>query len=209
MPNRWAGPLIAVLVVAGVAGFLFLNMEPNRSVAPPSGVTDSTAPAAEAPAAASPRGAPFREYPIGEPAERNFLEVAAVWLPSVHLAGDPTTSDPNIIHVEADIHATEGNPNGFAKDEFVPYLTIRYRIEPKSGGPPIEGTMLPMVARDGLHYGAGIVMPGPGEYRLIYRIEPPATNGLGRHDDPVTGVADWWEPFEVTFDWSFAPPAGA
>ena len=25
-----------------------------------------------------------------------------------------------MIHLEADIHATEGNRNGFAKDEFVP-----------------------------------------------------------------------------------------
>lgn len=202
MPNRWAGPLIALLIVAAVAGFLFLNREPPRPTESPAPVASSPAP----PVAALPRGAPFREYPIGEPAEQNHLEVVAVWLPSVHLAGDPATPDPNIIHVEADIHATEGNPNGFAKDEFVPYLTIRYRIEPKSGGPPIEGTMLPMVARDGLHYGAGIAMPGPGEYRLTYRVEPPAANGLGRHDDPETGVAGWWEPFEVAFDWSFAPP---
>ena len=134
------------------------------------------------------------------------MTIAAVWLPSVHLAGEAAPTDPNIIHLEADIHATEGNPNGFAKDEFVPYLTIRYRIEPRSGGPPIEGTMLPMVARDGLHYGASVAMPGPGEYRLTYQVEPPSTNGLGRHDDPVTGVAGWWEPFEVSFDWPFAPP---
>lgn len=202
MPNRWVGPLIALLIAGGVAVFLFLNIEPQR----PS--TNTGGP--QAPPKVEARPAPragFREYPIGEPVEQNSLEIAAVWLPSVHLAGEAATRDPNIIHLEADIHATEGNPNGFARDEFVPYLTIHYRIEPAGGGPAIEGTMIPMVARDGLHYGAGIAMPGPGEYRLTYRIEPPSTNGLGRHDDPETGVAAWWEPFEASFDWTFTPAA--
>ena len=69
----------------------------------------------------------------------------------------------DLIHLEADVQATEGNPNGFAKDEFVPYLKISYTISPAGGGPPVhQGELIPMVARDGLHYGANIAMPGPG-----------------------------------------------
>lgn len=204
MPNRWAGPLIALGVVAGVAAFLMMNIESARQGNPAgsSPVLSDTGPPAVAPRAG------FREYPIGEPQERSSLEIAAVWLPSVHLAGDGATADPNIVHLEADIHATQGNPNGFARDEFVPYLTVRYRVEPAAGGPALEGTMPPMVARDGLHYGAGLAMPGAGRYRLTYRVEPPASNGLGRHDDAETGVAPWWEPFDVSFDWDFQPATG-
>jgi periplasmic iron binding protein len=63
-----------------------------------------------------------------------------------------------------------------------------------------------MVARDGLHYGASIAMPTPGSYRLTYRLAPPSAGGLGRHSDPVTGVAPWWQPFEVAYDWDYPGP---
>ena len=72
-----------------------------------------------------------------------------------------------LIHLEADIHATEGNRNGFAKDEFVPYLVVHYTIVPidrrmtKPERRADPGKLMPMVARDGLHYGATIEMPGP------------------------------------------------
>ena len=62
---------------------------------------------------------------------------------------------------------------------------------------------MPMVARDGLHYGATIEMPGDGHYKLTYAIKPPSAGGLGRHVDPATGVEPWWKPFEVSFDWDF------
>jgi uncharacterized protein involved in high-affinity Fe2+ transport len=34
-------------------------------------------------------------------------------------------------------------------------------------------------------------------------VDPPSEGGLGRHDDPITGVAPWWSRFAVTFDWNF------
>jgi uncharacterized protein involved in high-affinity Fe2+ transport len=119
---------------------------------------------------------------------------------------DPTSS--NLIHLEADIHATEGNLNGFAKDEFVPYLVVQYTISPADGKPngavkSVRLPMTPMVARDGLHYGATIEAPPAGHYKLTYAIEPPSAGGLGRHVDAATGVAPWWKPFEVSFDWDY------
>ena len=60
---------------------------------------------------------------------------------------------------------------------------------------------MPMVARDGLHYGASIAMPRAGRYKLTYTIEPPTA--AGRHSDPATGVDPWWKPFEVSFDWDY------
>ncbi|MBV8232823.1 MAG: iron transporter [Planctomycetaceae bacterium] len=132
----------------------------------------------------------FREYPIGEPRLRNAMQVAAVWLPPVGMEGMGEALGSDVIHLEADIRATEGNRNGFAKDEFVPYLKVAFSIVPTSGGPPIDqGEMMPMVARDGLHYGSSVTMPRAGSFRLIYRIQPPSSGGLGRRSDPVTGVA--------------------
>jgi periplasmic iron binding protein len=122
---------------------------------------------------------------------------------------DPISS--NLIHLEADVHATEGNPNGFAKDEFIPYLVVDYTIAPADGkgvsgaAKTIHDKMMPMVARDGLHYGATIEIPSAGHYKLTYAFKPPSAGGLGRHVDAATGVAPWWKPFEVAFDWDFQP----
>ena len=99
--------------------------------------------------------------------------------------------------------------NGFASGEFVPYLKITYKLTSEDGKTVVDqGAMLPMVARDGLHYGTSMIPPKPGTYKMTYAIEPPSAGGLGRHHDPVTGVAPWWEPFQVTFDWEFdgVPP---
>jgi hypothetical protein len=70
---------------------------------------------------------------------------------------------------------------------------------------PIRDTMIPMVARDGWHYGASIAMPKAGRYKLTYTIKPPT---VGRHSDPATGVEPWWKPFEVSFDWDYPGPPG-
>ena len=76
----------------------------------------------------------FREYPIGDEVEKNEMLIKAVWLPPVQMEGMEDPASSNLIHLEADIHATEGNPNGFAKDEFVPYLVVHYTIAPARTG---------------------------------------------------------------------------
>jgi uncharacterized protein involved in high-affinity Fe2+ transport len=212
--RRWAGPLIAILIVGGVALILGLNL--NLSPGPSPGPTPGPLPPAptppeRAPATAAPKPAGFREYPIGDEVVKDHMRIAAVWLPPIAMEMEgmpPMSAGGDLIHLEADIHATEENPNGFARDEFVPYLKIRYTITPAGGdGTPIhQGPLMPMVARDGLHYGASVVMPKAGAYRLTYAIEPPRAGGLGRHSAPVTGVAPWWEPFEVHFDWDYPGP---
>ncbi len=213
MLKRWAGPLITTLIVGGVALIVVLNLNLNgMSSRPESGppVAPSVTPEKTGPGVGPVAG--FREYPIGEPHVRNTMRIAAVWLPPIPMEGMGEALGSDVIHLEADIHATEGNRNGFAKDEFVPYLKISYAIVPVEGGAPLhQGEMMPMVAHDGLHYGASIAMPRAGAFRLIYRIQPPSAGGLGRHSDPITGVAPWWEPFKVSFDWDYPgppPPVG-
>lgn len=191
-------------------GFLiFLSLDPNPSGPlnhPNTSFLDQNDSPDNVPSPVSSAGpvAGFREYPIGDPQgfEKNHIRVAAVWLPAVTMAGDTTSS--GAIHVEADITATENNPNGFAAGEFVPYLTITYTLTTPDGKTVLDkGKLLPMVARDGLHYGTSMIPPKPGTYKLTYAIQPPSSGGLGRHHDPASGVGPWWDPFQVDFEWAF------
>ncbi len=149
------------------------------------------------------QGAPFREYPIGEEVERNGMKIVAVWLPPIQMEGMEVSEGENIIHLEADVHAIRGNKNGFGIGEWIPYLTVNYTLVHIQNERAINGQMVPMVAKDGPHYGATVQMPAHGEYRLTYKIRPPSENGFGRHMDAVTGVAPWWEPFSVEFTFRY------
>jgi uncharacterized protein involved in high-affinity Fe2+ transport len=210
--QRWIGPIVIGAILASVAVFLALNLNlkgPGAQKKPLAGQESSPRPAGES--HRLPAG--FREYPIGDAVEKNQIRIAAVYLPPVEMEGMPGTGSSSLIHLEADIHATLGNRNGFAKDEFVPYLVVDYAIKSLDGGAgqsteAIRGTFMPMVARDGLHYGASIEMPKAGKYQLTYAIKPPSAGGLGRHADRATGVDPWWKPFEVSFDWDYPGPPG-
>jgi uncharacterized protein involved in high-affinity Fe2+ transport len=209
MSEKTMGRLVMALVGIAVLVFLGFNLNlkgRNGSEGPATPAGGQETPAAN-PGTEKPAG--FREYPIGDEVVRNEVRIAAVWLPPVQMEGMPEASS-DLIHLEADIHATEGNRNGFAKDEFVPYLRVSYQVrrvgDPADAAPLASGPMIPMVARDGLHYGANVAMPRAGSYQLTYRIEPPSAGGLGRHADAATGVAPWWKPFDVSFDWDYAGP---
>jgi uncharacterized protein involved in high-affinity Fe2+ transport len=211
MLKRWIGPIMVLLILGGVALILVLNLNlsgtnPRTTVSATGG--PGTSSASPLPGPGSQRPAGFREYPIGDEVERNQMRIAAVWLPMVQMEGMNGPPPPDMIHIEADIHATADNKNGCALNEFIPYLTVRYTIVPQGETSktiePIRGPLRPMVARDGWHYGASISMPTAGRYRLTYTIEPPSE--AGRHSDAATGVDPWWKPFEVTFDWDYPGP---
>ncbi len=204
MSKSWMGPMVAGLIVVGVGAVLVVNLQTPGTPKPP------RSPGEVKHDVLRPAPGEIREYPIGDPVVENHVRVAAVWLSAVKMEGMETPGASDLIHLEADIKATEDNPNGFARDEFVPYLKVAYSIVPAPGGSPVaQGELTPMVASDGLHYGANIVMPRAGDYRLIYDVRPPSAGGLGRHSDPATGVAPWWEPFRATFEWNVEPRAPA
>ena len=149
----------------------------------------------------------FKEFPIGEAQTLNTLEVAAVYLKPIDMEprGIDLPASQADIHLEADIHAAKGNPNGFGAGEWVPYLTVTYRLENTDTGRVIAGNLMPMVAVDGPHYGANLRMPGAGNYKLTYNIDPPSRQGFGRHTDAASGVGRWFQPFEVDFDFTYVP----
>ncbi len=147
----------------------------------------------------------FKEYPVGEPVKINEMEIAAVYLHPIDMdpRGMGRSAANADIHLEADIHATEGNKNGFGAGEWMPYLTIAYHLTNTDTGDRQNGTFMPMVASDGPHYGANIKMMGAGNYKVTYHITPPSKAGLHRHTDSETGVGRWWKPFEVSFDFKY------
>jgi len=117
---------------------------------------------------------------------------------------DASESD---IHLEADIHAAADNPSGFVEGSWMPYLVVGYVLTRLDSGEQRHGHLMPMVARDGPHYGDNVKLLGVGDYRLTLTVAPPSANSrvdFGRHTDRETGVAPWFAPFMAEFTFTFA-----
>ncbi|MGE5268136.1 MAG: iron transporter [Thiohalocapsa sp.] len=145
------------------------------------------------------------ETAIGKPIERDGMEIGAVYLQAVTmepmLPGMQNAAD---IHLEADIHAVKDNKNGFGPGDWIPYLGITYRLAKEGSSWVASGPFMPMVAQDGPHYGANVKLDGPGKYKLSFHILPPPYRAFYRHTDKETGVAEWWAPIDVEWDFVFA-----
>lgn len=149
------------------------------------------------------------EYPIGKPAELNGLEVAAVYLQPVEMepAGMMREAKDSDIHLEADIHATHDNKNGLPEGAWAPYLVIDYTLQKTGDAKVLKGELMPMVANDGPHYGDNVKLMGPGKYKLSFTVKPPTANKMnhfGRHVDKETGVAPWFKPFTLNYEFVYA-----
>jgi uncharacterized protein involved in high-affinity Fe2+ transport len=154
-------------------------------------------------------GAAALEYPIGEPRLMHGMEIAAVYLQPIemepaHIMRPAAESD---IHLEADIHATHDNVNGFAEGDWIPNLSIEYTLTRLDDDQRTGGVFMPMVASDGPHYGDNVKLMGPGKYRLVYTIASgrmDAGSHFGRHVDKETGVGAWPQPFTVEYEFIYA-----
>lgn len=149
------------------------------------------------------------EYPIGTPQQRFGMEVGAVYLQPVVMEpeGMMRKAEESDIHIEADIKALKGNPNGFEEGAWIPYLVVKFEVTKTGSTQKVEGEFMPMVANDGPHYGDNIKLFGPGKYHVKYTILPPTENKhahFGRHTDRLTGVRPWFKAFDVEYDFSFA-----
>lgn len=147
------------------------------------------------------------ETTLGKAYAIDHMQVGGVYL-------QPVTMQPSVptafkgypdAHLELDIHATKGNPNGFALGEWIPYLEVTYhltKLQPKSNPQWQQtGWLMPMMANDGPHYGRNVKFDGPGKYAVTFHIDPPNWDGMFRHTDKETGVAPWFKPFDVS--WTF------
>ena len=149
----------------------------------------------------------FQEYPIGDEQEDtvNHFKVALVYFQPVQMEpeGSMLAADKADIHMETDIHATEGNECGFGIGEWIPYLTVHYKLTKVQTGESIEGVFMPMSADDGPHYGANLKLLGAGTYECEFSIDSPARQNYSLHVDKETGVTGhfWEEP--VVMKWTF------
>jgi uncharacterized protein involved in high-affinity Fe2+ transport len=146
-----------------------------------------------------------REYFVGGPVHMHDMEIVANYLVGVEMA--PMAPDmpmgADVIHLEADVHATADNANGYPDGAWIAYLTIDYAIEKQGTDWKSAGRLLPMQAKDGPHYAANVRMNGPGTYRVTYRFTSPEANGYLRHTDQETRVPAWWAPFSETFTFAY------
>jgi uncharacterized protein involved in high-affinity Fe2+ transport len=151
--------------------------------------------------------ATFKEYPIGEAVELNGMKIAAVYLPPIkmEMTGAGLAAGQADVHLEADIHALKGNNNGFGAGEWIPYLSVQFKLENLDNGKSQSGTFMPMVAVDGPHYGDNVKMMGPGNYKVTFTIDNPTKQGMHRHIDPETGVGKWFNKFDVSYNFKFVP----
>jgi uncharacterized protein involved in high-affinity Fe2+ transport len=149
--------------------------------------------------------APAREYFVGGPVHQHDMEIVANYLVGVEMAPMmPGMAHGNdVIHLEADVHATADNIYGYPDGAWVAYLTIQYALEKKGTNWKASGTLKPMQAKDGSHYADNVKMNGPGDYKVTYHFEPPEKNGFLRHVDEETGVPKWWPPFNQSFDFKY------
>lgn len=152
----------------------------------------------------------FKEIPIGDPQDVEGLTVASVYFrPAAMEPAVGMSPDEGDIHLEADIAAAKGNKTGFGVGEFVPYLTIEYTLTKKDTGATIEGSMMPMNASDGAHYGNNVKMLGVGNYELELRIASPEKQGFTLHTDEETGVEGrfWRQPISLKWNFAYVPKA--
>ena len=154
-------------------------------------------------------GASAAEYPIGKQQIKAGMEIGAVYLQPIEMEpeGMMRKASASDIHLEADIHAVQSNANGFAQGDWMPNLQVRYELTKPGLDKPIKGELMSMVASDGPHYGDNVKLAGPGKYHLKLYIAPPLQTGpmaFGRHVDKETGVAEWFKPFDLIQDFTFA-----
>jgi hypothetical protein len=146
------------------------------------------------------------ELPIGDPMEKNGMELQGIFLQAVMMEPATAGQEPEKtdIHLEIDIVTLKGNENGFAAGSWVPYLGVYYMMTKTGSDWTSKGHLHGMVAADGPHYGANVKLDGPGEYTVTFHIQPPSVNGFKRHFDKETGVGPWWKPFDYSGSFIFA-----
>ncbi len=149
------------------------------------------------------------ETPIGKHQIVEGMEIGAVYLQPIKMEpeGMMKRVEESDIHLEADIHATKKNKNGFAEGDWVPGLVIKFDISKVGSSFSTSGEFMTMVASDGPHYGDNVKLDGPGKYKLKYTVQPPSANPhvhFGRHVDKETGVGPWFKPFELNYEFTYA-----
>ncbi|MBP3273129.1 MAG: iron transporter [Ruminococcus sp.] len=146
--------------------------------------------------AADPGDAGFTEFPIFEDEEVSFMNVSAVYFQPVPMSnGNENIEDFNI-HLECDVSALE-NKLGYGTGDWVPYLTVDYKVVGDNGAGDVaaQGTFMVMSASDGPHYGANIKLDKADTYEVTFTFHSPEENGYLVHTDAETGPGGTFDEY--------------
>ena len=155
----------------------------------------------------------FTEIPIDSIQEEElggFLNVSAVYFQAVPMSGGNEDISNFDIHLEADVSALE-NKVGIPKGDWVPYMTVEYKIDDADGNEVTSGNFMTMSASDGPHYGANVALKDAGTYKLTLTFHSPEDNGYLVHTDDETGPGGTFDEIfgngalTVSGDWDYVP----
>ena len=203
--------LALMMAVASIAAFTAGCGGNNDADVTDSGSETTDAVTTQA-GAANPGEAGFQEYPIFEDEETGFLNVSAVYFQPVPMsgAGNDNVEDFDI-HLEADVSALD-NDLGFGVGDWVPYMTVDYKVTGSDDVVAAEGTFMVMSASDGPHYGANIKLPNADTYTVEFTFHSPEENGYLLHIDEETGPGGTFDDYfadgnlTVTYEgWNYTP----
>lgn len=182
---------------------------------------DAAEEAADAATPELPGDSGFNEIEIGDLNIVGPFQVQLVYFQGVDMvpAGKQPSAEESDMHLEADIHLTpEAAPKfgfGAGEDIWPAYLTVDYKIMSEDGKTEItSGSMMPMNADDGPHYGINIkkgLIP-VGKYQIVLEFRP--SDDYLLHVDSETGVplardesleavSAYYELQTLTVEWNY------
>src|ERR1700686_5715864 len=90
-------------------------------------------------------GADAREYFVGGPVHKNDMEIVANYLVGIEMAPmmPNMVHGADVIHLEADVHATADNIYGYPDGAWIAYLTIAYTLEKQGSSWKASGKLNP------------------------------------------------------------------
>lgn len=200
--------LFALLAV-GAIGLTFTACGPKNSGNKETKSSEtSTSASATTNADGSKDVAGITEIPVGDsgPQSQGPLEVNAVYFQAIDMEQGSSMMPPaseSDMHFEIDIKTNDkAKEFGFDADQFMPYLDVDATLTNKDNGKKVElGTMMPMIASDGPHYGNNVKVPA-GNYDVTVTIKSPADKFMlhtGKDSSAVSGRF-WKEPLKFHFN---------
>ena len=136
------------------------------------------------------------QYKLGMVIQGMYIQSVMMGMDGMDMPEHTLPADASM-HLELRLTADKNNPYQFIEGSWIPYAKIDYRVEKDGSDFFTSGTLDPMVANDGPHYGANVKLDGVGKYNIKFRISPPQ---IMFHIDKETAARKWWKPFIVEWD---------
>lgn len=204
-----ASKLLTLLLALMLMVFAFAACSSNDSSSDAEPAEETTEEAVEETADDGGEDLGFTEVEIFSGVEQEFLNLNAVYFQPVDMTGGYSHEDYDC-HLELDVSALE-NGLGYGTGDWVPYLTVEYKVTKNDGDFETSGTFMPMAASDGPHYGQNIKLDGDGLYTVTFTVKfPDSSTYLIHTDETGPDVHEFPDAIEYTYDsWQFTDGAWA